>query len=69
MTAPLRVGDTLYGYCGGWFGRDSYGDKTVEAIGSGWVVVRSEYGWHEFGTGNPEDLIEYLERPANDDDE
>lgn len=44
MTTTLRVGDPLYGYCGGWFGRDSYEDKRVEAIGSDWVVARSEYG-------------------------
>lgn len=37
---PLEVGDVLYGYCEGAFGRDSYGDKTVEAVGPDWVVAR-----------------------------
>ncbi len=39
--APLRVGDMLYGFCAGHFGRDGYDDKRVEAIGSDWVVTRS----------------------------
>lgn len=41
---PLRVGDVLYGFCGGAFGRDSYADKRVEAIGADWVVVREDNG-------------------------
>jgi hypothetical protein len=41
--SPLRVGDVLYGYCGGEFG-DSYYDKRVEAIGTDWVVVRDAHG-------------------------
>ncbi len=41
-TTPLRVGDVLYGYCGGWFGSDSYEDKRVEAIGMDWVVAREQ---------------------------
>lgn len=40
LSPPLRVGDLLEGYCDGWFGRDSYGDKRVEAVGADWVVVR-----------------------------
>ena len=37
---PLQAGDTLYGYCGGYFGRDAHGDKLVEAVGPDWVVCR-----------------------------
>ena len=37
---PLRVGDLLGGFCGGHFGRDSYSDKRVEAIGNDWVIAR-----------------------------
>lgn len=40
MTSPLRVGDVLYGFCEGYFGRDSYNDKRVEGIGTDWVVAR-----------------------------
>ena len=55
----LRIGDTLYGFCGGCFGRDSYDDKRVEAIGSDWVVVREINGAPDFYHGNPEDLDIY----------
>ena len=56
---PLRVGDKLYGYCGGEFGRDSYSTKTVEAIGSDWVVAREEEGPIVFYAGPPEGLLVY----------
>lgn len=36
----LRVGQMLYGYCGGFFGRDSYDTKRIEAVGTDWVVAR-----------------------------
>jgi hypothetical protein len=39
---PIRVGDKLYGFCGGYFGRDSYADKVVEAVGADWIVARDE---------------------------
>ena len=41
---PLRVGDVLFGFCGGFFGRDSYQDKRIEAIGADWVVARDDMG-------------------------
>jgi len=56
---PLRVGDVLQGFCGGWFGRNSYEDKRVEAIGSDWVVVRDDRNYPLFSEGDPERLIEY----------
>ena len=37
----LRIGTKLYGYCNGYFGRDFFSSiKTVEAIGTDWVVAR-----------------------------
>jgi len=46
---PLAVGDVVgsdydghAGFCGGMFGRDSYGPKTVLAIGRDWVVAREQ---------------------------
>ena len=64
----LRVGDVLYGFCHGTFGRDSYGEKTVIAIGPDWVLL-SEMMWHpredrqvrllHTYSGNPDDLLEY----------
>ena len=59
----LRVGDALYGFCGGYFGRDSYDQKRVEAIGSDWVVAREGGGKVVFYIGNPEDLVKYTVEP------
>lgn len=59
----LRIGDMLYGFCNGFFGRDSYGDKRVEAIGSDWVVARDERGRAEFAY--PVDNVDYLSRFRN----
>jgi|APSaa5957512622_1039677.scaffolds.fasta_scaffold27300_5 hypothetical protein len=61
---PLRVGDVLYGYCGGIFGRDSYGAKRVEAIGADWVVVREDNEPLMF-EGDPESLLEYTTKPTD----
>lgn len=66
MSEILRIGDVLEGYCGGYFGRDSYDDKRVEAIGSDWVVARTVSGYDEglavFHLGSPEQLLEYVRR-------
>jgi len=36
----ILVGQIIYGYCEGYFGRDSYGEKIIEAIGANWIVAR-----------------------------
>lgn len=36
----VGIGSKLYGFCEGYFGRDSYNEKIIEAIGRDWVVVR-----------------------------
>lgn len=59
MDEPLRIGDTLYGYCGGYFGRDSHFDKRVEAIGSDWVVARDYIGVAWFADCSPIYLTVY----------
>jgi len=66
LTTPLRVGDILYGYCGGMFGRDSYDDKRVEAIGSDWVVLRED-GKPLMYEGSPEDMLQYRTPPPEGD--
>lgn len=58
---PLRVGDRLYGFCGGAFGRDAFRDKRVEAVGNDWVVAREDGGDVVFYAGDPDDLTEYRE--------
>lgn len=35
-----KVGMVIYGYCNGFFGRDSYEPKRIEAIGCDWIVAR-----------------------------
>lgn len=57
---PLRPGHLLTGFCNGAFGRDSYADKRVEAVGADWVVVRDQStGLPEFAGVDPESLIEH----------
>lgn len=54
----LQVGDILYGFCQGAFGRDYFGDKTVEAIGPDWVVARED-PYVLCYRGDPDDLLKY----------
>jgi hypothetical protein len=56
---PLRAGDVLGGFCEGYFGRDSYGDKRVEEIGPDWVVVRYESGTVDLFQGDPQFLVRF----------
>lgn len=48
----IEVGTVLYGFCGGWFGRDSYYDKRVEGVGVDWIVARDNYGGLHIAQGN-----------------
>jgi len=47
----LAVGLLFRGYCQGYFGRDGYGDKRVEAFGADWLVVRYASGYREGSVG------------------
>lgn len=60
--AAIVAGTNLYGFCGGFFGRDSYGDKVVEAIGPDWIVVREDDGTATFAY-----LSEKDQPPTQDD--
>jgi hypothetical protein len=63
----IGIGTILYGYCDGFFG-DSYGEKIIEAMGSDWVVVRTQfYGefvprFDSFEDGYKEQMQELLEK-------
>jgi hypothetical protein len=48
--ADLKVGDVVHGFCGGYFGRDSFRCRRVEALGRDWLVTRNESGTVEFAT-------------------
>ena len=62
----IRVGDLLYGFCGGYFGQDSYDDKRVEAVGAGWIVARDWSGHVWLYEGVPEDLERYKQKPEEE---
>ena len=36
----MYIGTILYGFCEGYFERDSYSNKRIEAVGADWIVVR-----------------------------
>ena len=58
----LAVGAVLHGFCGGHFGRDSYRDKRIEAVGADWVVARETSGSEAlFYSGPLEFLLPWLE--------
>ena len=46
----VEIGTLLNGYCNGFFGRDSYGEKRVEGVGADWIVVREEDGGPNFAS-------------------
>lgn len=56
----IAVGKLLYGYCNGFFGRDSYDTKRIEAFGVDWMVVRENGGQVRFCPFSKDDNIESL---------
>jgi hypothetical protein len=62
MAMEVRIGLMLYGYCNGYFGRDSYLPKRIEAIGHDWVVVRERDDTPNFASfeGHPDGRMEEL---------
>lgn len=64
---PLAKGDTVHGFCGGIFGRDSYDCKTVEARGRDWAVFRTADGDVELAYADDLDaLTQYRDNPPRD---
>lgn len=43
MNLKKYIGETFYGYCNGYFGRDSYEDKTVVYAGRNYLLCEDEY--------------------------
>lgn len=60
----IKVGSIIPGYCNGYFGRDSYETKRVEAMGADWIVCRDDDGHIHFASGLNiiRALEEYLEQ-------
>ena len=46
------VGIKIYGFCEGYFGRDSYDDKLVIANGEDWMVVQYNDERKDFASFN-----------------
>lgn len=66
----LAIGAMLHGFCGGHFGRDSYRDKRVEAVGADWVVAREASSSKAlFYSGPLEFLLPYLVEPEEEEAE
>jgi len=68
----LKIGQVIYGYCGGVFGREfnAYKDKRVEAIGFDWVVLRDEDGNIHFAVGDElQQLEEHTTPPEENENE
>lgn len=38
------IGKTLYGFCNGYFGRDSYENKTIVYVGEKYILTENEEG-------------------------
>jgi len=57
MEHGIKVGDPVIGFCFGWFGRDSYDDRVVEAVGPDWIVTRNVRGKVEMYHGD--DMMEF----------
>jgi len=36
----MNIGKVIYGFCNGYFGRDDYETKRIEAEGADWIVAR-----------------------------
>lgn len=47
----LQVGQPVNGFCRGLFGRDSYGNRRIEAMGYDWIVTRDENDMVEMASG------------------
>ena len=62
----IYIGTVLYGYCEGYFGRDSYADKRIEAFGADWIVVREESGKPDFVSFNTnEEMRMFVDKNSN----
>lgn len=58
----VGVGTKLYGFCNGYFGRDSYEDKRIIAMGewngSNWIVAATDDNKVLFAEGFDQKLLE-----------
>lgn len=62
--SDIKVGAKIYGYCAGYFGRETDHVKKIEALGPDWVVARNSKGVPEFAEGGR--LFEVLKAALTD---
>lgn len=56
------VGKKVYGYCNGYFGRDSYDDKVIIMNGLNWIVAIPSDGLPEIAYfDDNKEMIEWFE--------
>ncbi|MED3976090.1 hypothetical protein P4639_22090 [Priestia megaterium] len=64
------AGFKIYGFCNGYFGRDSYDDKTIIASGKDWIVAMNESDRPEFASfDSEEEMIEMVEAWTKEEEE
>ena len=63
------VGIQIYGFCNGYFGRDSYDDKIIIASGEDWIVAKADSGQNEFASFDSTEDMERLIGEGNKEEE
>lgn len=68
----ICVGMPLYGYCEGYFGRDSYATKRIEAFGVDWIVARelegADEGRPQFATFKTlQEMLDFVMKHSSDE--
>lgn len=64
------VGKQIYGYCNGYFGRDSYGDKIIIMNGLNWVVATSSDSSPEIAYfDDNEEMMNWFDRNSEEPEE
>lgn len=72
MSHPIEPGTIITGYCGGVFGRDSYGEKLC--IDSGydggvpWAVFRERDGYGDWSVLHGRDVTELKSDPEEEEE-
>jgi len=66
------IGEKIYGFCNGFFGRDSYNDKIIEGEGKDWIVAREEYTGYVViavfsGSDNKDDYLNKWKEPWDEE--
>lgn len=65
-----RIGQKIYSVCEGYFGRNNWQEKRIEAFGEDWIIVRDSHGQPDAAFFHSrEEMEECLERWPKDDED